>query len=285
MTYPGDVSTNDYSGIPESLVFPKGQTTQTFTFTATDDLLDDDGESVLLTFGTTPHKVSPGMTDSSTFTIEDNDDPPMVVFDKSSVTVDEGDTTGAVYTVALATPPDEEVTVTVTGQSGTDLTLTGLSATNTLTFTTTTVGNPQTITVKAEEDTDGIDDVVALTHTAAGGLYEGVSGVLQVTVNDDDRGIVLTPASLSLDEGDTTGASYTVKLATRPTVNVTVTVSGQSGTDLTMTGLSATNTLTFTTTTWNTAQTVTIKAAQDTDDANDAVRDADTHGSGRRVRG
>ena len=44
-----------------------------------------------------------------------------------------------------------------------------------------------------------------------------------------------------------------------------MTVTGQDGTDLSLTGLSATGTLTFTTDNWNTAQPVTVKAGQDSD--------------------
>ena len=52
-----------------------------------------------------------------------------------------------------------------------------------------------------------------------------------------------------------------------------MTVSGHSGTDLTLSspGLSGDDELTFTTANWGTAQTVTVKAAED----DDAVTDAD----------
>ena len=76
----------------------------------------------------------------------------------------------------------------------TDLTLTGLSGTDALTFTTSSWNTAQTVTVKAAQDSYGADDSVTLTHTAAGGEYAGTTATLAVTVNDDDRGIVLTPA-------------------------------------------------------------------------------------------
>ena len=68
-------------------------------------------------------------------------------------------------------------------------------------------------------------------------------------------------------EGDAAGTAYTVKLATQPTAAVTVTVAGQAGTDLVLGGLSVTNTLTFTTLNWGTAQTVTVTARDDVDGA------------------
>ena len=202
-------------------------------------------------------------------TVADNDRG--IVFAPTSLTVAEGDADGETYTVKLATQPSEGVTVTVSGQASTDLTLTGLSSTNTLTFTTANWDTAQTVTVKAGQDDDGADDEVTLTHTAAGGNYAAVAADLPVTVADNDRGIVFSPTSLTVAEGDADGETYTVKLATQPSAEVTVTVSGQSGTDLTLTGLSSTNTLTFTTANWNTAQTVTVKAGQDDDGADDEV--------------
>ena len=241
-------------------------TAQTVTVKAGED---DDGsdDSVTLT-----HTAAGGnyAGASADLKVTVTDDDRGIVFDPTSLTVPEGDTTGATYTVKLTTEPSEEVTVTVSGQAGTDLTLSGLTA-NTLTFTTSNWDTAQTVTVKAGEDDDGSDDTVTLAHAAVGGNYAGASGDLKVTVADDDRGIVFNPTSLTVEEGDATGATYTVKLATQPSEEVTVTVSGQAGTDLTLSGLSSTNTLTFTTSNWDTAQTVTVKAAEDDDGSDDAV--------------
>ena len=56
-----------------------------------------------------------------------------------------------------------------------------------------------------------------------------------------------------------------MKLSHEPSVEVTVTVTGQDTTDLELSGLSGTDTLTFSTTTWDDAQTVTVKAREDAD--------------------
>ena len=42
----------DYSGVPSSVTFDSGEVLKTFIFSATQDDVDDDGESVKLTFGT-----------------------------------------------------------------------------------------------------------------------------------------------------------------------------------------------------------------------------------------
>ena len=94
-------------------------------------------------------------------------------------------------------------------------------------------------------------------------MYIRVNGAAKTTT----PGVAATPTELSVAEGDTTGASYSVVLGTAPTSSVTVTVGGHSGTDLTV----SPSTLTFTTSNWSTAQTVTVTAAQDDDSVNDTV--------------
>ena len=202
----------------------------------------------------------------------DDDETVSVVLSKTSLTVVEGDTAGQTYTVKLSHEPSVEVTVTVTGQDTTDLELIGLSGTDTLTFSTTSWGVAQTVTVKAREDTDAANDSVTLVHTAAGGEYAGAKSDVAVTVDDDETvSVVLSKTSLTVVEGDTAGQTYTVKLSHEPSVEVTVTVTGQDTTDLELIGLSGTDTLTFSTTTWDDAQTVTVKAREDTDAKNDSV--------------
>ena len=71
----------------------------------------------------------------------------------------------------------------------------------------------------------------------------------------------VSTTALTVREEDTTGDSYTLVLFTPPTADVTVTVAGHSGTDVTP----SPTTLTFTVDNWNNAQTVTVKAANDAD--------------------
>ncbi len=61
----------DYSGVPASVTFNSGIMSKTFTFTATQDMIDDDGESVRLGFGTLPPRVTAGAT--ATVSIDDDD--------------------------------------------------------------------------------------------------------------------------------------------------------------------------------------------------------------------
>ncbi|KKZ13597.1 MAG: hypothetical protein TH68_06600, partial [Candidatus Synechococcus spongiarum 142] len=123
----------------------------------------------------------------------------------------------------------------------------------------------QTVTLRAAADADTTFDTVTLTHSAAGGEYGAVSQKLVVRVTDDDApALVLPPMALLIEEGGS--ATYTVRLAKEPTDGVTVTVGGMgsgvsvdtdAGTEGDQTSLS------FTTTDWNTGQTVMVRAAAD----------------------
>ena len=84
-----------------------------------------------------------------------------------------------------------------------------------------------------------------MTHTVSGGDYASfAASSVAVTVTDNDTpGVSVTPMSLTVGEGNTTGNSYTLVLNNQPTADVTVTVEGHSGTNVTP----SPTTLTFTT--------------------------------------
>ena len=82
---------------------------------------------------------------------------------------------------------------------------------------------------------------------------------------DDERGVAVTPISLTVPEGES--GTYTVVLTSQPTGTVTVTPSVSGSADVTV----APSPLTFTTGDWSTAQTVTVTAAADTDAAADTA--------------
>ena len=87
----GGASSSDYGTLPTSVTFSATETAKTFTFTATDDSTDDDGESVLFTFGTLPGGVSEGSTNETVISITDDDVPSVVVsFAQDAYTVAEG---------------------------------------------------------------------------------------------------------------------------------------------------------------------------------------------------
>ena len=225
-----------------------------------DDSIDEEDESLEVRGATPDLKVSAALV-----TITDDD--AGVTITPTDLVITEGDS-GA-YSVVLDTEPIGDVTIEVVVPKGSDV----AAAPAMLTFTSSNWDAAQTVTVTANQDDDGADeDAITLSHTVSGADYEDVTAdEVTVSVTDDDRGIVFNPTSLTVDEGDATGATYTVKLATQPSEEVTVTVSGHDASDLTLSGLSATHTHTFTTSDWDTAQTVTVKADQDDDGNDDSV--------------
>ena len=72
----GGATGTDYSGVPPSVTFTTEQTQRTFTVTATDDSVDDEGESLLLGFGPLPEGFAPGSPATARVILMDNDLPP-----------------------------------------------------------------------------------------------------------------------------------------------------------------------------------------------------------------
>ena len=201
-----------------------------------------------------------------------------VLIGKRRLMIDEQDTTGATYTVKLGKVPSADVTVTIGGTTGTDITADPAS----LTFTTSNWSTAQTVTVTAGDDMDTTRDTATLTHSAAGGGYDSVSiPSVAVEVNDnDDHGVSVHPRSMTIHEevGELSFLSkpndtYWVVLTGAPTADVTITIAGHSGTDLTLTDRGGTeiSTLTFTTSSWSTPQRVKVTAAYDEDRVNEPL--------------
>ena len=137
-TPPGETDP-DYAAPPTFVRFTTGQTQRTFTFSATQDSDDDDGESVLLRFGTPPSRVSTGSPGTTTVSITD-DDVPGVNLSRLTLNVVQG--RSATYTVVLATRPTGDVTVTPASDNP-DVTLLPVM----LTFTQTDWNRAQRVTV------------------------------------------------------------------------------------------------------------------------------------------
>ena len=138
-----------------------------------------------------PDGVRVGSPASAVVRITDNDTAG-VKLGKTELIVTEG--RSVTYTVELDSEPTADVTVTITGHAGTDLTLTPNTAM--LTFTSSTWDRTQTVTVAAGDDGDVLNDSARLTHRARGATeYASVAVVaLSVTVTDDDARATGAPA-------------------------------------------------------------------------------------------
>ena len=176
------------------------------------------------------------------------------------------------YTVVLTTQPTGAVTVMVGGVSGTDVSVDPEE----LIFTTGNWSREQTVTVSAAEDDDAAEDAaVTLTHTASGGGYDDAAeDAVTVTIVENDterKGVTVTPRALTINEGSMPG-TYTVRLTTQPTAEVTMTVSVSVTPDAEAASVMVSpKSLEFTPDNWNVRQMVTVSAAEDANATDAAV--------------
>ena len=130
-----------------------------------------------------------------------------------------------------------------------------------------TIASGSTTSYTIASLTNGTEYTVRVTATRTG-FNDGPAAEMTGTpVAPATAGVTVSETALTVTEEDATGDTYTVVLDSEPTANVVVTVAGHSGTDVTP----APVTLTFTSTNWETARTVTVTAGNDADTANDTV--------------
>ena len=204
----GGATSTDYSGVPESAVFNTGETETTFIFSAIQDLVDDDGESIGLAFGDMPDAVTEGTTRSTVVSIVD-DDVAGVLVDPADLPIDEGAT--STYLIVLQSQPRSDVTVTINSPADNSNVTT---SPNHLTFTTLNWNTEQSVAVSARHDDDADDNNATVTHTVASmdSAYGGfVVSAVRVMVTDDDE----KPVTVSFDQG-----SYSVTEGSTSTVSV-----------------------------------------------------------------
>ena len=215
----------DYSVEPTRLTFNPTDTRQTFTLTATDDDVDDDGETVELGFDRLPPRVRADPDHSTTKVVLTDNDRRGVTVEPTALNVPEGD--GRTYTVALDTEPTGDVKVAVAGASG-DVSVRGSPLT--LMFTPSNWSHPQAATVDAAEDDDAIADApVTLRHTVSGGDY-GLVQVDDVTVTiaeNDEPALTIGNERAGESDGEMV---FEVRLSTASSNAVTVAYETSNGT-------------------------------------------------------
>ena len=194
-----------------------------------------------------------------------SDDDAGVTVSETTLTVAEGG--NATYTVVLDAQPAADVVISVSRSGSADVT----ASPATLTFTPSNWSTAQTVTVRAAQDADAVNDTGSIAHAVVAARsaneYDAVAvAAVAVTVSDDDdAGVTVSETTLTVAEGG--NGAYTVKLNAQPAADVVISVSRSGSADVT----ASPATLTFTPSNWSTAQTVTVRAAQDADAANDAA--------------
>ncbi len=165
------------------------------------------------------------------------------------------------YTVKLASQPSSNVTVAIASSDSTQLTVSSTS----LTFTPYNWNTPQIVTVTPVHDyiDQTLTQTLSLNHTLSStdANYDSSGATVisvQVTLTDvDTSGVTLSATEVNVAEAGAVD-TYTIVLDSKPTSDVVITPTSADG----QTTLSPTS-LTFTTTNWNTPQTITVTAVHD----------------------
>ena len=235
-TNQGGATSADYSGVPADVVFNSGETSKSFTFTATDDTDNDDGESVKLAFGTLPADVTAGTTSETTVSITDNDNPAVTVsFGAATYSIDEADDPDtdavrenqAVIEVRLSAAPERQVVVplTKTNQGGaSDADYDGVL--DNVTFSATQTSRTFTFTALEDTEDDDGESVKLGFGTLPDGVSAGTPAETTVSINDNDVPDVKVSfgaAAYTAAEGGT--ATITVSLDEAPEREVVVPLS------------------------------------------------------------
>ncbi|MBF2756096.1 MAG: hypothetical protein ISN29_12710 [Gammaproteobacteria bacterium AqS3] len=232
---------------------------------------DDDSAGISLTAAGGGYDT---ITGNVPVTVRDDD---YFEFSTASLTLAEN-SSGSVSVRLLKRPP-ENATVTLQRSPtlnpdvtvDTDADTAGLQ--NTLTFTPSNWNAYQTVHITAADDTDFTDESGNIRFS----LPDGRQRLLPVSVNDNDDDsyrLILSATSLAFKEG--WGDPIRIKLARQPTAEVTVTLTLSGNTDMRIVSRAwpepvYANTLTFTTSNWNTYQTLLVADYGDEDINDDSA--------------
>ncbi len=270
---PSSGDDKDLTASPDTLTFTNSDWSmqQTVTVLAAEDADSENGTAQFTHTVAGPGTPYDGLTAPGVTATENDNDPPGIMTSETALTVPEGGS--ASYTVVLVTQPTADVTITVERVTGDeDLT----ASPDTLTFTNSNWSMQQTVTILAAEDDDGAASPGQFHHNVSspGTVYDGIPtpGVNATEKDNDTIGVIISPTTLSVPEGGS--ATYTVRLGTKPSNDVTVQTTEDQGNDADLTVSSDTDTdididsvtLAFTNSNWNTEQTVTVTAAEDADE-------------------
>lgn len=208
----------DYTPASGTLTFVPGDTTETFTVTILDDVVDEPDETVNLVLSNGQNCL-PGP--DALLTIIDDESAPTADFSAASYSVDE-DGGAATITVNLSGPSAFEVTVDYEAAPGTAGTDDFVPATGTLTFAPGDTSETFAVTI--------LDDLLDETdETAILSLSSGSNATLTILDDDDLPTVQLEDTDFSVVE-DAGPAVITVTLSTPSALEVSVDYTASDGT-------------------------------------------------------
>ena len=195
--------------------------------------------------------------------IKDNDDVG-IVYDDSSITLNEGQS--AIRTFKLKSQPLADVALNISSDHDDKLTISSKQ----LIFTPSNWNINQSVIFTAIDDNIASGDLsfnIKIKPSSTDTLYNNISeNIIPITIKDDDlAGIIYDSTSVTLDEGQS--ITRTFRLKSQPTSNVTLNISSNNGSRLSISKPS----LTFTASNWNIDQSVTFTAIDNSIDDGDAT--------------
>ena len=230
----GGASNSDYSGVPITVNFAASDTEVTFTFSATDDSVDDDGESVKLGFGAMPLRVSAGTNPEATVNITDGDVPTVSVsFEQNGYSVAEGPDVDV--KVQLDADPERDFTISILklNQNGSDSSdYSGVPAN--VMFASGETEKSFTFTAESDDVDDDGENVRLSFGTMPAGVNAGTNANTTVSVVDDDHPadvkVSFENAAYTVAEGNSVAVKLTLNKDPERTVTVPLSKTNQGGT-------------------------------------------------------
>jgi hypothetical protein len=165
------------------------------------------------------------------------------------------------FQVVLQTQPTADVTIGVSSTAANEVTL----STSQLVFTTSNWNTPQTVTVTGKNDAIDDDDqpftVVLAPAVSTDASYAAIDppDITGTNTDDDSVGITVTPTAALVTTEAGGSDTFSVVLTSQPTAPLTIAVSSSDPSE----GMPAQTLLSFSTTNWMTAQTVTVNGQND----------------------
>jgi hypothetical protein len=264
----GGAATNgtDYNNVVPAagsvIDFATGETQQQISLDVLGDWVAEPDEAVIVTLTNPTAPGSAAVTGNPASSTITNDDTPGFTFDPPSGLVTSEDGITDTFTIRLNTQPSGDVTISLSSLNPGEGTVSPTS----VTFTNSDWNQPQTVTVTGVDDTPPVadGDVAYSIQTGAAvssdNNYNNLdpADVSATNQDNDTPGFTVDPTSLSVNEPHGS-ATFTIRLNTQPTADVTIGLSSGDPGQCTV----APTSVTLNNTNWQTGVEVTVTAVDD----------------------
>lgn len=237
---------------------------KTVTFTAIDDHIANGDLDFSITINSSSYDSRFNNIENTVqVKIKDNDDVG-IIYDDSSIILNEGQS--VVRTFKLKSQPLADVILNISSDHNDTLTISSKQ----LIFTSSNWNINQSVTFATIDDNIASGDLsfnIKIKTSSTDVLYNNIpENIIPITIKDDDiAGIITDNTSVTLDEGQS--ITRTFRLKSQPTSDVTLNISSNNSSRISISKPS----LIFTASNWDTEQSVTFTAIDDSIDDGDVT--------------